>query len=124
MSNLDKIIVSLPVNKTASLVTQNYSEQRYNNRRAKKESLVQRLNDVKRHLTSLKTSTFTTSEERKKVVLEQMDLENQLRMMKTAIKRDNIFLAVFFRIAKKELPQDVFEKILNETKASVEVQND
>lgn len=63
-------------------------------------------------MTSLKTSAFTTHQERKKVVLEQMDLENQLRMMKTAIKRDNIFLAVFFRIAKKELPQNVFEKYL------------
>lgn len=47
MSNIDKIIVSLPINKTAALVTQKYSEQRYNNRRAKKEALVQRLNDVK-----------------------------------------------------------------------------
>lgn len=121
MNNFDKIVTSLPVNKTASLVTQKYSEQRYYNRRAKKEALVQRLNDVRKHLTSLKTSAFTTHQERKKIVLEQIDLENQLRMMKSAIKKDNVFLVVFFRVAKKELPQDVFEKILNKAKSSVEV---
>lgn len=118
MSNIDKIISSLPVNKTAALVTQNYSESRFYNRLTKKEAIIQRLNDVKKHLTSLKTSTFTTYEERKKVALEQMDLENQLRMMKKAIKTDNVFLAVFYKIAKKNLSKDVFEKILNETKSN------
>lgn len=118
MSNIDKIISSLPINKTAALVTQNYSESRFYNRLTKKEAIIQRLNDVKKHLTSLKTSTFTTYEERKKVVLEQMDLENQLRMTKKAIKTDNVFLAVFYKTAQKKLSKDVFEKILNDAKSN------
>lgn len=120
MSNMDVLLASSPINKTASLVTQNYSEGRYYNRLTKKEAIIQRLNDVKKHLTSLKSNTFTTYEERKKVALEQMDLENQLRMMKKAIKRDNVFLAVFLKTAKEHLPQDVFEQIFNTAKKKCE----
>ena len=116
MSNIDAILASSPVNKTASLVTQKYNEDRYYNRLVKKECIIQRLNDVKKHLTSLKTNTFTSYEERKKVVLEQMDLENQLRMMKKAIKMDNVFLATFFKIVKEQISSELFEEIYSKAK--------
>lgn len=116
MSNIYAILASSPVNKTASLVTQKYNEDKYYNRLVKKECIIQRLNDVKKHLTSLKTNTFTSYEERKKVVLEQMNLENQLRMMKKAIKTDNVFLATFFKIVKEQISSELFEEIYSKAK--------